>query len=77
MDEITLDTTVGDVAVPLDQVLALAAEDGYPEARDKGLWSVDENKRVLVWEGDKVICLTTAGTLRSSILPLAQEPRKA
>ena len=69
MNEITLDTIVQEITVPLDQVLALSAEDRFPEARDKGLWSVAGDKLVLVWDGDEVISLTTADTLRSSKLP--------
>jgi hypothetical protein len=68
MIKITLDTTVREVMIPLDQVFQLAAEDRYAQARDKGYDNVGGSLPVVIWDGNEVTFVTTAVKLKSEIV---------
>ena len=68
MDKITLDTTVREVMIPLDQVFQLDADDRYAQARDKGYDDVGGSLPVVIWDGDEVAFVTTAVKLKSEIV---------
>ncbi|MBN1937341.1 MAG: hypothetical protein JW934_21975, partial [Anaerolineae bacterium] len=66
---VTLQTTVDEFKMPLDQVLILPADTRAADMGARGLWQTDPSTPVLIQKGDEIILATSFGKLTSVHLP--------
>jgi|GEM_PF-4748003 len=66
---ITLETTVDELKVPLEQCLVLSVDTRAADMGAMGVWNADPNKPVLIQKDEHFILATTLGRLLNTYLP--------